>query len=113
MQNTLRAFSCLRLGQTEWRPECEEFQRNGCDEIVLSKPSDDFAPSPDMPNPFETRFDRFTAGQYADTSTPYTLFQSKTNDHQHASPFASPSLSSAERDLSGRINALPDPVWGD
>lgn len=111
-QRTLQALSCNRLGKRDLRPEC---QTGGKDDrpgqLAITAP-DGWQNTEIGPNPFETALDKLARKQYADRSTPYSLRQANTSDHQHANPFAG-TQSSAERDLTGRVNASPDPVWGD
>lgn len=111
-RNTLQALSCLRLNQTDYRPECDEHQKsNHTGQFALTAP-DGWQNVELGPNPYETALDRFSQRQNESRATPYSQYQAKSSDHQHANPFSG-SQSSAERDLTGNVNAFPDPVWGD
>ncbi len=110
-QKTLEALKCLQLGEDKRDPLCAGFAaRYSLGNEALSLPG--WSPVEIGPNPFASALDAFADKQFVDRSTPYSLSQSKAANHQHANPFAG-TQSSAERDLTGRVNASPDPIWND
>lgn len=113
VQNTLRNLSCLRLGQSLKQPECSQDMVSAqAGPLEMQQPAF-WETTPITENPFASALDIFTAKQYADRTTPYSIYQPKSAKHQHANPFFSPIQSSAQRDLTGSLNSSPDPVWGD
>jgi hypothetical protein len=111
-QKTLQALSCNRLGKNDLRAECQTSSDGALPEQFAITAPEGWQTIEIGPNPFETAVDKLARKQYAGRSTPYSLRQTNSSDHQHANPFAGVQ-SSAERDLTGRVNASPDPVWGD
>ena len=102
---------CNRLGQRDPPPECDPWnsEQAGFD---MARPEREWVAEELPDNPFASAMERFAERQYERNGTSYALTQTQNNDHQHANPFAG-SQTSAERDLTGRVNASTDPVWGD
>jgi len=110
-QKTLLTLKCLKLAGERNNPECTDLRDAARDGGRSVRPPG-WTPVELGENPFETSLDRLKRKQYKDRSTPYSLTQTKSSDHQHANPFFG-TQNSAEKDLTGRVRATPDPVWGD